>query len=65
MRVSLRDVGEVVRELVDYQRAAFGTLQVVRGEGVGGGNYFSGAVRPDIQGRQVTAGRMPGVTAHL
>jgi hypothetical protein len=40
VRVSLRDVGELVRELVDYQRAAFGTLQVVRGEGVGGGITF-------------------------
>lgn len=65
MRVARRDVGEVVRPLVDDQRTAFGPLQTRFGEGVGRGDDLAGAVTADVQRRQVTARRMPGMPGDL
>src|SRR6188472_349891 len=64
--VALRwDVGEVVGLLVDDDRRLGPCLQVLRGEGVGGGHQLGGAVLAHLQRREVAAGGMLAVARRL
>ena len=50
---------------MDDQGAPLTAPQVGRSERVGGCDQFRRTVRPDLQGGQITAGRMTGVTGCL
>src|SRR4029079_12430324 len=65
LRVPLRDMGEIVRVLVNDQRASLRTLQIVLGERVGGCDEFRRTVRTDLQGGQIATCRMLGAPADL
>src|SRR3954469_2272312 len=60
-----RDVGEVVGLLVDDDRRLGPRLQVLCGEGVGGGHQLCGAVLTHLQRREIAAGGMPTVAGRL
>jgi hypothetical protein len=58
-------VSEVVLALVDHQRGALAVEQILRAEGIGGGDQFSRTVRPDRQRGEITAGRVACVARGL